>query len=189
LGFIWGTVGYTEKGVFFIRNQNRSVVGMIKKALHLDVPIEALNGRTGIEFRCRIRARKDVGSMLDFLQDLEWTPLNAEVRHYPQFEELDHRAFIRGWCFLHSTMNTIKTSRPAGMRKPRLRIYGNAEMLETMKEVIARYCDAPIVTPQRTVRDKIKNLYYQGTAAVTVCEWLGMRAKCIHLDSTAGQRI
>jgi hypothetical protein len=128
-------------------------------------------------YRCKIQKEKEVLKLETFLKDLGWTSRQAEIRIYPEFGKLDDKAFIRAWCFLHSGLDTVKATRPIGTRKLRLRIYGNKEILSTINQIIANNVDVNVMKLQKASNEITKVLYYQGTSAIKVCEWLGIKKR------------
>ena len=87
-----------------------------------------------------------------------WSPRRSETRPYPR-GSIDDRAFIRAWVELHGSADIADSRR---RQTPRLRIYGNATLIEQINQLLAVYTGLPLRRVQRTANETTKALYYLG---------------------------
>lgn len=164
LGLIWG-IGALLGDYFVFRTKDKSVLALIRERLNSKSQIYPV-GKT---YALKIAAGADVKKLTEWLTSMGWTRRQAQERKYPEAKGINHRGFIAGWARLHSSADTVRTK---WGENPRVRIYGNYALMQTMSEIIASQTDIPIMKPQKAPNEITKILYYQGKSAFLLQEWL-----------------
>lgn len=169
LGVLWGICSISPEG-FWLRHRDPWFVETVRDRLGIAAAVQTVSSRTGPQARLKIARASHVAAVRDLLRKHGWTERNAPRRPYPS-GRVDDRGFIRAWVELHSSADIARTGRRRTER-PRLRIYGNRDLLSEMNAVLSAATGLPLRTPQKTPNEVTKALYYYGTAARTVVGWL-----------------
>lgn len=140
LGVLWGTASLGSGGVFWVRHRDRWYPQVVKDWLGITAGIHQTSSKTGRQHRLKVSRAADVAALENIFARHGWSPRNAPRRPYPA-GGVDDRGFIRAWAELHASYDTVA----AGRRRvllPRLRIYGNYELLDEINRVLAAACGA-----------------------------------------------
>ena len=181
LGILWGTASVLTPHELIIRHRDKDLMVYAQKLLQLPGIPTVITTTDGIQARYRIRRQWVAHQMIDWLQDLGWTPRQAAVRPYPR-GDLCHRAFIRAWTELHAAADRPRLGRQR-REYPRLRIYGNQALLESINTCIDRESELGLRTLQKTSNTSTKALYYTGNSAHALLQWLYANATVYHFPA------
>jgi len=176
LGILWGTMGVWEEG-FWLRHRDRWYIETVRDHLGLSPAIQEVSSATGPQYRIKIVRAETVREMKALLQKHGWTPRKDSVRPYP-LGNIDDRGFVRAWVELHSNSDIRRAKHRNGLYypQPRLRIYGNAALMEGVNLVLAAACNLQPRKLQNTTNTITKALYYQGKNVLPVLLWLYEKA-------------
>lgn len=180
VGLLWASLAVNDEGYWF-RHRDRWYCETVRELLGLSCGIQESHSRTGAQYRLKITRAADVTRLAETLAAHGWEPRQAEIRPYPA-GALDDRGFIRAWCEVHSHLDIRQAKRRDGSHYPqkRLRVYGNAALLETINQILSSATGLQSRTLQTTANDITKALYYQGRAVQPVIDWLYMDAGLMH---------
>ncbi len=169
LGVLWGTCSRNIEG-YLIRHRIPWFVKCVKEYMQIPNSPYLLDARTGDQTILKI-TRKSIVKQIDrLLLKRGWQPRNAAERSYP-CGDIHDKGFIRAWIELHSSIDIarIGTKRIA---TPRIRIYGNEELIEKINTVLSAETGLKLRMLQKTTNETTKALYYCGSSAQTVYGWL-----------------
>ncbi len=148
LGIIWGSASVHHQNLI-IKNKDR---------FYVDYAVTALGGHTRIQYsRTGLQYTANLPLRFDMLQKYNWAMRNDNIRPYPTNMD-DDVGFISAWVELHHALDfcTIR-----GAKHPRLRIYGNCELMQTINQKISEIAKVKIKTLQFLSNNKTVTLYYQ----------------------------
>ncbi len=169
LGVLWALCSKGEDG-FWIRHKDPWYAQTIKACFAFDMATQTISARTGQQYRLKISHRSDVALIRSILEPRGWAPRNAEQRPYP-FGPIDDRGFVRAWVETHSNADIAVLGRQR-KESPRLRVYGNWDLLAEIGAVIGTGSGVGPRKLQRTSNETTKALYYTGGPYAQVVEWL-----------------
>ncbi|MGB9887751.1 MAG: hypothetical protein ACPLRW_12265 [Moorellales bacterium] len=138
LGVLWGTASAGSDRCFWVRHKDRWYPEVVKRWLGVTAGIHEISSRTGRQHRLKVSRAADVAALENIFARHGWSPRNAPRRPYPA-GAVDDRGFIRAWVELHSSYDMATLGRKKVL-VPRLRIYGNYELLEEISRVLAAAC-------------------------------------------------
>ena len=172
LGVFWATgTTFTDKGHrgWWIRHRERWYVTAVRRYLGLGRSGHISHSSTGKQYRLKISREGLAERITESLTSLGWTGRQAEERVYPEGDICD-RAFCRAWIEIHSTMDIIHPKRCGPT--PRLRVYGNYILMETMNLIIARETGLIVRKPIKTSNDITVGLYFIGSSCHRLLDWI-----------------
>ncbi len=172
LGVLWGGIGCAGDGTYWLRHQDRWYVDFVRDALEISRQVHMVRLDSGPQWRLRITRPEEVSRLNGLFATYGWSPRRSEVRSYPG-GHLHDRAFIRAWVELHGSADIADSH---GRKTPRLRIYGNAALVETINHTVAGYTGLPLRRVQRTGNETTKALYYLGKTMFRVLDILYQHA-------------
>jgi hypothetical protein len=172
LGLLWGTMSTWEEGYWF-RHRDRWYVDAVRDYLGITAAVQEVASSTGPQYRLKIVRTEWVESLSSLLESQNWAPRNAQERAYPS-GSLNDRGFCRAWVELHSSVDIHQAKRRNGTYYPqkRLRIYGNAVLMEEMNYVLSSAAGLEPRKLQRTANEITKAIIFQGKTVFQVVEWL-----------------
>ncbi len=169
LGVLWALCAVNPDG-FWVRHKDPWYAQTIKDWFDFDMSVQNISARTGAQFRLKIAGEKDVALICSILEPRGWTPRKAEQRPYP-LGPVDDRGFIRAWVETHSSADIARLGRQR-KETPRLRVYGNWDLLNEINVAVDAGSGAGLRKLQRTPNEITKALYYTGRFYAQVVEWL-----------------
>ena len=172
LGVLWGGIGCAGDGTYWLRHQDRWYVDFVRDSLEISREAHMVRLDSGPQWRLRITRPEDVIRLNGLFATYGWSPRRSEVRSYPA-GRLHDRAFIRAWAELHGSADIADSH---GRRTPRLRIYGNRALVETINHTVSGYTGLPLRRVQRTGNETTKALYYLGKTMFRVLDTLYQHA-------------
>lgn len=169
LGVLWGTCSRNIEG-YLIRHRTPWFVNCVKEYMQIPNSPYILTARTGDQTILKITKKPFVRQIDHLLIKQGWQPRNAAKRSYP-YKNIDDKGFVRAWIELRSSIDIarIGTKRIA---TPRIRIYGNEELIEKINTVLSAGTGLKPRTLQKTTNEITKALYYCGSSAQNVYDWL-----------------
>lgn len=185
LGILWGICSPMGDDGYWLRHRNPLYIQAVREHLGLSTLPHLVESRTGPQVRLKIVRRSEVALLAAILQSHGWAPRQALQRPYPA-GVIDDRGFVRAWVELHASADVARIGRHR-TETPRLRIYGNWDMLDEVNRVIASGSGLTTRAVQRTGNISTKALYYQGRSYQAVAEWL--YSNCEMSNPTARERI
>ncbi|TQI68576.1 hypothetical protein LY85_3316 [Clostridium sp. KNHs216] len=113
--------------------------------------------RTGIQYTVNIPIE------FEELYKFGWTLRNNDVRVYPKTD--DDKGFCSAWIELHHSADLGR--RKDGTRHPRLRIYGNYVLMESIESKISIIANVGQKSILRLHNEKSAEIYYQSYNEIT----------------------
>ncbi len=172
LGVLWGAIGCAGDGTYWLRHQDRWYVDFVRDSLLISQQARLVRMDSRPQWRLRITKSGDVARLNRLFATYGWSPRRSEVRWYPN-GHLHDRAFIRAWVELHGSADVAVSH---GRKTPRLRIYGNVALVETINHTLSRNTGLPLRRVQRTGNETTKALYYLGKTMFRVLDGLYQHA-------------
>lgn len=169
LGLLWGTMAVWEEG-FWLRHRENWYIETVRNYLYLSPAVQFSHSRTGDQYRLKIIQSNQVAQLTKFFIAHGWTARQAQERYYP-LGDINHRGFIRAWTELHGTADIAHIGRQRAPT-PRLRVYGNYALLNTINDIITRATGLKPRAVQKTVNNITKAIYYYGYSYIAVVNWL-----------------
>ncbi len=169
LGVLWALCSENQEG-YYIRHRDPWYSETVRDYLGLEMSVQSSYSRTGPQARLKVAGAEDIAFIREILAFRGWTPRQAAQRPYPS-GSVNDRGFVRAWVEIHSTSDIARTGRRR-QETPRLRVYGNWDLLAEINAVIAVGARVSPRKLQKTVNEITKALYFTGASYVAVVEWL-----------------
>lgn len=168
LGILWGTTAVSG-GSFLVRHRDRFYPAIVKERLGIAADIHEVDSLNGRQHRLKIIRSADVAALERVFARHGWSPRNASRRPYPA-GDVDDRGFVRAWVELHNSYDVIISR--SKVERPRLRVYGNYELMGEINRVLAAACGVSLRKLQKTPNTITKGIYYVGESCQAVLAWL-----------------
>lgn len=170
LGVLWGRTSVGSDRSFWVRHRDKWYPEAVKSWLGITAGIREVSSGTGRQYRLKVSRAADIATLENIFARYGWSPRNAPRRPYPA-GEVDDRGFIRAWVELHSSYD-MAAMRLTKTLRPRLRIYGNYELLNEVNWMLAAACGVGLRKLQKAPSTTTKIIYYVGESCRAVLAWL-----------------
>lgn len=169
LGILWGAASKVESN-YIIRHRDPFFLKTIKDILKLEPVIQKSYSHTRDQYRLKISRHRDILFLDELYSTHGWTKRNDRKRYYPA-GPINDKGFIRAWLELHSSVDICRSGRK---KRPlsRLRIYGNRLLIQDINEIISANTGLKLRALQKTSNETTKALWYTGSSAKDVFNWL-----------------
>lgn len=151
LGVIWSIGTYLEdESRMVFRHNDRYFLEQLKNLTQNNIYLQSTPEK-------RYYVLKIPEMDIKHLESLGWTDRNSDTRYMPVLN--DYKDFLRPYIELHSSLDYNK--RASGIKRLRLRVYGNETLIREMNQIISFMCNVRLKTPQIIHNNKTAILYYQ----------------------------
>lgn len=163
LGIIWSIGRYTEDGMFF-RAKDKYFLEQLQ--LLTNNKVTSQKARTGIQYKL-----KSVSFDIQGLKKYGWTERNAVERDIPILN--DYKDFLRAYIEIHGRLDKqVRRSKKKTLGKdfryyvPRLRIYGNITLIESINGILHQCVGVGIKSPQIVHNGKTAYIAYASLSEI-----------------------